>query len=134
MINENFILMCKQAEEIQEAWKVENGDWVFWRVTKSIKIITDHFDTKNLKDFIWLPTQEQLQEIILPILKEGHKKFWDMKKINFWIIRLLLNFIDDDYYNSFNELWLAFVMYEKYHKIWSNAGERWVMVENYEKA
>jgi len=29
--------------------------------------------------------------------------------------------------NSMNELWLAFVMHEKYQKIWT--GEKWVKAE-----
>ncbi len=64
MITENYIKMCEMVEGIQELWKPENGDWVFWKITNSIKIITDHFETPNLEDFIWLPTLEQLQEMM----------------------------------------------------------------------
>jgi len=116
MITDNYIKMCEQAEEIQKAWKWENGDFVYWKITKSIKIITEHFETPDLKDFVWLPTQEQLQErVVNPTLNVAEISKWALEAIE-----------NADYYmqfNSFTELWLAFVMKEKWNKIWT--GKEW---------
>ena len=92
--------------------------------------------------FICLFLQEQLQEMILPTLKEKYNKAWDLIKINRqanWVFRIFFHFIKENiqdkennpiwnHSNDMNELWLAFVMKEKYQKIWLN-GE-WVKNEN----
>jgi len=77
--------------------------------------------------FIYLPTQERLQEMInaycnyhrINLIHEfvhldAHEYGW-----NKWC-----EFVNDA---SMNELWLAFVMHEKYHKIWT--GEKWEEVK-----
>lgn len=127
MITELFIKQCEQAEEIQKLWKTENGDWVYWKVTKSIKIITDHFFTESFKDFIWLPTQEQLQEI----LKDVSFHIWgdfDHLYITSAVDYHRRNAYQINDVNSMNELWLAFVMHECYNKVWLKG--RWVKSEN----
>ena len=115
MITDNYIKMCKIAEGIQELWKPENGDWVFWKITNSIKIITDHFETPNLEDFIWLPTQEQLQKMV----------DWEMVSRDDIVTKL--NVMASDLLSDdpilWNEFWLMIVMCEKYHKTWN--GEVW---------
>ena len=65
---------------------------------------------------LWIPSQEQLQEMI-----------GDYQK-NLQVLCVVLNekrinnrFND---FNSFEELWLTILMYEKYQKIWD--GEEWV--------
>jgi len=119
MVTDNFIKMCEQAKEIQQAWKPKIGDYFLELLTKSINIYTDGFAFLPQHNvplsilYIWLPTQEQLQEMI-----SG-----DFKTV------LLI----DDFYNfaienllpfdSMNELWLAFVMKEKWNKTWD--GKKW---------
>ena len=119
MITELFIKQCEQAEEIQKLWKTENGDWVYWKVTKSIKIITDHFFTESFKDFIWLPTQEQLQEMV----KKRHI-YYLIKDFQIFQVKHTIGL----HINNMNELWLAFIMHECYNKVWLKG--RWVKSEN----
>ena len=91
--------------------------------------------------FIYLPTQERLQEMILPIffkmfstthaLRNDSSFIYRMiiEKFQRWINRSSPSF--DEYmamFNNLNELWLAFVMKEKYHKIWT--GEKWVKADD----
>ena len=73
--------------------------------------------------FIYLPTQERLQEMI---------KYDSLTGIVFELHEFSheYTFMDngnDLRLNSMNELWLAFVMHEKWNKIWSN--ERWVKAD-----
>jgi len=70
---------------------------------------------KEVKNIIWLPRQDQLQEIVSPSF---------LKEDKFMIIDKFLSFIDyADREWSFEQLWLAFVMKEKFNKIWD--GEEW---------
>ena len=84
----------------------------------------------DLTKAFWLPTQEQLQEMILPTLKKKYNKYWDlnkMERIANWVFRIFncfLNEHSDIYSNDMNGLWLAFVMKEKYNKVWSNG--KWI--------
>jgi len=147
MITENYIKMCEQAEEIQKAWEPKAGDYVQLKNNRQIYLISSVEKSKDKKkvvfytniingndswcyieffkdNFVYLPTQEQLQEMIIPILRRKFKDFWDMERINIWMIQHFINFMHDiDYLDTLNELWLAFVMYEKYNKIWT--GEKW---------
>jgi len=139
MITDNYIKMCEQAEEIQ---KLMPYILTSTHLKGNIFICTDKYSanffyrmetlidtgdevgssiygaTKN----IWLPTQEQLQEMWWDKDSALHPK--DM----FRRFSLTLD-INEDYFYLFlspNELWLAVVMKEKYHKIWT--GEKWVEI------
>jgi hypothetical protein len=84
---------------------------------------------------VWLPRQDQLQEMI-----EGH---WSevLGRFTYWLdgpnslvsiptIKLLKERVDFvkrlERIDSMEQLWLAFVMKEKYGKIWN--GEEWVII------
>ena len=133
MITKNSIKMCEANEEIQKEWKNETGDFVYWKVTKSIKVLTNHFYTDDWGEFIWLPTQEQLQEMLF--LKSNIFDGYDNVISIIYYFQLWLNEKFYGYYmrkpypkgNILNELWLAFVMKEKYNKTWT--GEKWVKAE-----
>ena len=68
--------------------------------------------------FIYLPTQERLQEMIWQGLDEYEH----------WVSKLY-DFILDLPFEPFsmNEIWLMFFLHEKYHKIWT--GEKWKEVK-----
>jgi len=134
-----YIKMCERAEEIQSKWKPISGDVIRHIITRDI-LIVDNFD--KLKDktriticghcsllyvlndeSIWLPRQDQLQEMI-KMRFQNH--LWSMaiyfgewlqNKENF----AGLSPIDN---KSMEQLWLAFVMKEKYNKIWN--GKNWI--------
>ena len=71
---------------------------------------------------IWLPTQEQLCEIVFPSSDRGF--VMKLAEIYNWLHKE--NRKDKRAYRwlkSWNELWLAFVMKEKYNKEWD--GKKW---------
>ena len=114
--NAVYIKMCSKADEIQELKPCFFGK-NFW---------AGENNTAHVEDYIWLPTQEQLQKMIdcTGYMFTFHER-WSEKEpkqlewvgeraIHQWFVIGL----------SMNQLWLAFVMKEKYSKIWD--GEEWV--------
>jgi len=152
MIPENYIKMCEKAEEIQKAWKPKVGDYALCSYAKTVEIyIISKIEVEGsakkfgiiyyineikglasatlmgniLKDdFVWLPTQEQLQE-----MTEGRFHIWG----NLNSLSMTASIADRDSHqvckniDSMNELWLCYVMKEKYNKIWT--GQKWVKAE-----
>ena len=72
---------------------------------------------KEIKKFIWLPRQDQLQEMI-DWQNLGPAKVTEMGYRLFKFLEIPHSF------TSMEQLWLAFAMWEKYHKTWN--GEDWV--------
>lgn len=149
MITKNYIKMCGKAKEIQKLqpsrmWHtlsarpddgLDDNDYLYaspyylpkekgirilkWDNDEGHPIIGGYSDSE--RGAIWLPTQEQLQGMLFT-----KSDFYD-NLIEF------TNFVDNEYcyfaekndnYKTFNELWLAFVMKEKYNKTWN--GKDWV--------
>ena len=140
--------MCEQAEEIQKGHKWKRCD--MYVVKGFLNQGTLYYDKtsynleaagmgikKLVKSFVWLPTQEQLQERVSPILKDRYNKYCDlgrMNRVGNWIIRIFFGFVGGNvqdgqnnpiwnHSNNINELWLAFVMKECWNKIWD--GNKW---------
>ncbi len=144
MITERYIKMCEKAEEIQREWKPRIGDFVFSKEYKEVVVITgaeeELYDaTKPIlvkkwakvfkEDYIWLPTQEQLQGML-----DGDYFYhaFILDGVNETMKRL---YSEDGLYSPFetgNEFWLAFVMWERYQKVWDDEKEEWVKGGNYE--
>lgn len=78
-----------------------------------------------LERFIWLPRQDQLQELVI---HRGHPHHLDNLITSFdnWYFygRGMLGQDKEEDFPSMEQLWLAFVMKEKYNKTWD--GERWL--------
>jgi hypothetical protein len=153
--SEKYILMCIKAQEVQENKNFQtycNDDFVTVNLSENNKgyceeiknkliigdfgsIINNHFygrvannalgtQFKDLFDIvIWLPRQDQLQEIylvnLLPI---------DFIGININISIFTKRCLEEKLkFNSYEQLWLAFVMKEKYNKVWNEQKEEWVL-------
>ena len=134
--------MCEE-EELQELWEPCEGSWVkrvdfvepYVLDYDADRVICYAFDQERIKKrnpnpeflkwydqigdnyVIWLPTQEQLQEMIL---KPKNTFCPDI----FTMLKLLNVFAVVNKYDEMNELLLAFVMKEKWNKIWT--GKDWV--------
>ena len=139
-----YIIMCKNAKEIQEEWKKKEGDWVFYKNTIHLihfqplygslmlfynelienwgicdETIHKYQQPVNQSEIIWLPTQDQLQKLFFKHLSP---------------ITILKNFCKwcekyNDYtkkFNSMEQLWLAFIMWEKFNKFWYYAISKWI--------
>ena len=118
--SETYVKMCEKATEIQ-AEKVEyrQGDYFAGKsIEWQIVMCSRKGGTPILLMTVWLPRQDQLQEML-----------FDTEHI-FARVVLLKEFVrQNERYilnkmRSFEQLWLAFVMQERYSKIWN--GEDWI--------
>jgi hypothetical protein len=126
--------MCSKAEEIQKEWKPQVGDWQYWSNDKTkmanILMITSLQKKYKANIRIWLPTQEQLQEMLEEIKNNTYIAFRfnhflnvEYNNVTFQPAYILLNSINPIFMCSMNEFWIAFVMKERWNKIWD--GENW---------
>ena len=143
---EKYIKMCEKAEEIQREWKPKCGDIIqttHWDEKMKregrdvftifeyegilrfkieeifpIDILSDCFlDILQGQDVVWLPRQDELQDMMgiesIPTLLSQFNEFV-FKNVSY-----VSQFID-----SLEKTWLAFVMKEKYNKVWD--GKEWI--------
>ena len=142
---EKYILMCEKAEEVQEEWKPDVGDWYSLGVkedeTPAICILKCHweecpscqYEVTELKDeCIYLPRQDQLQEMLI---KHRHPKSSVERFCAYYMYHDFFDWVPrkgpmegkgDIDGNSMEQLWLAFVMHEKYQKRWDEEKENWI--------
>ena len=165
-ITKNYSKQCEQAKEIQRAWKPKEGDNIY--ITENKKIIyfdkeeNSHYsftikkgiftyDNSRLNEFDvvyskylrkngkWLPTQEQLQEMAMPIFLKKFSTAYALQNDPSFIHRMFVAEFEkwvnrsspskDKYmvmFSSLIELLFAFVMHVKYNKIWT--GKKWVLI------
>lgn len=122
--------MCREAEKVQEGWKPVAGNCLegyggvrlCWSV-EGLGIYTTYLADKIQHgdwlyhaywDCVWLPRQDQLQEIL-----------WDYDSLSpaTDIIAGFSKFtfpLADSETSSMEILWLMYVMYEKYNKTWNS--------------
>jgi len=137
--SETYIRMCEKAKSIQEKrgnkntwWK--DGDYVYCMmygernapenridVFLEYAFQDDHYDDM---EFIWLPRQDQLQEMVK---REDYSS--DITDGALMLMGLCFLWCKDNWnlthqFTSMEQLWLAFVMKEKYSKVWN--GEDWI--------
>jgi len=128
MITENYIKMCEKAEEIQKSninigkRHFSNQDFVAYNFGEGLKVYVCNEISWywTIQDLIWLPTQEQLQEMILSNPNADFQPLWLISKFKFFTDRINIGSMGTGIENSMNELWLAFIMKELYHKIWTD--------------
>jgi len=149
MITKNFIKMCEKAEDIQKAWKPAIGDYSFndeiFIISKiqldittkmyrldNVNNFSSLFEMENIlqDNFIWLPTQEQLQGMVKSVnvidLFMGLYRFvWGLNKLGEDISLEARQYPCQ--FNSMQELYFAFVMKEHWNKVWN--GEDWIKID-----
>ncbi len=131
-----YIKMCEKAYEIQRLWKPKAGD-----IGVCPKACFDYFKSPSVlltvecelnkyrlwfdvpddnyiskESSVWLPTQAQLQEMVKDPYIHGQTLACGLYH---WIQKH-----DPREPMSMEQLWLAFVMFEKYNKTWN--GEKWI--------
>ena len=136
---EKYIKMCEKAEEIQKKWKPIVGDYTTWCADPKVRILGGTAykiwrmiypeqeimqyslcHPHSLSNYVWLPRQDQLQEMM------GFQNPMDYRK---WWFDIGIGRDDDDYYfkfDSWDKYWLAFVMKEKFNKTWDDEEEGWI--------
>lgn len=139
--SKQFINMCEKAVEIQKLAPLRLGEWyAYLRPIKGShychnNIIVDviredecgepsHFYVDDIER-CWLPDQAQLQEML------GEQSFCEDENGYIGVLALLDKFAEDAHgvvgfssIYSMEQLWLAFVMEEKYNKSWN--GKDWI--------
>ena len=130
--SEKYIKMCESTKEIQcdrimgrykfgELYYIESGHSHGGKFRYIGSYDGYEKDKKIIEKSIWLPRQDQLQEMVDII--SGKYLQWHNGYVVFqhWYIDA-----ETSYFTSMEQLWLAFVMYEKYQKIWDNEKEEWI--------
>lgn len=121
-ISKEYIEMCKKAVEIQQLYKnkhdrADKGCFVYINRIKSVEVIPHTFAHQKSED-IWLPRQDQLQEIYW-----ADKLIWHVKQIYFeGFLKQNCLTADSD---SFEQAWLKFVMEGKFKKKWNKITKNW---------
>jgi len=141
---ETYVKMLEKAPEIQKEWIPKNGDSV-WHPNEGVEYMgtweyPEKFDIVHLsedtdKDFwynwLWFPHQSQLQEILL----EDPDNRFNTSICSITLVCQFAKFLgifDEDAEGrsniylrkeSLEVLWLAFVMFELYQKVWD--GKDW---------
>jgi len=107
--SKEYIKMCEKAVEIQDIFKkrgLGENDFIN-RDKKNPK-------RKGFNLIIWLPRQDQLQGVY------DDNKGFTHQTLHHFIAAYNRGL---GLHNSMEQLWLAFVMKEKYSKVWN--GEEW---------
>lgn len=123
--SEQYIKMCEKATEIQESHEWKSLDW------RSLSNHTHRYRGIFFPPYgIWLPTQSQLQEMVEYEFKVILAKFhcWvfyeaPLSAPDFVHRKIAESHSYTSSFESMEQLWLAFVMHEKYQKVWN--GEEW---------
>ncbi|MDH4127153.1 MAG: hypothetical protein OEV44_00255 [Spirochaetota bacterium] len=145
-ITKEYIEKCKKAQDIQKLRVngYEWGDYYFYFNDYDICIenprnFTEISTSKEITrliigrdNHIWLPCQDQLQNMLKTL-----EWFWSDKNASemldsvYYMFTCCTNdngFNCTEYcnkFNSFEQLWLAFVMKEKYNKQWNFETKEW---------
>lgn len=114
-VSEEYVKMC-DCSEIQDNWKPEigdcncNGQGCGFAI--NLKGIEKSLDT-------WLPRQDQLQEMCGYDYPERLFRFYEFIQKEYLYSQDNYAFLPE-----LEQLWLAFVMSEKFGKVWT--GKEWV--------
>ena len=125
-----YVEMCEKAKEIQLYRTVkkrcEAGDFVYNKDEYIIEVAEARI--MLLVEDVWLPRQDQLQEMI-----KCNDPFTGTDRIDFflsWVrsenhtVGYKTSILPYDF-KSMEQLWLAFVMKERYSKVWSTTKKDW---------
>jgi hypothetical protein len=132
-ISEKYIRMCSLAKEIQHKWSYDNGDYVYDTIDGDAGVWY-WYQSKDCTELIWIPKQDQLQEICIEffIQNMGMSKYeafihllgsyasW-LKEVHNIIWNIGGGYKDVD---SFEEMMLEYTMEMLHGKKWD--GENWV--------
>jgi hypothetical protein len=155
-ISKEYLAMCEAAGEIQffsdsdsrigiPVWFYQYpGKGMNWEICERVGLAYDEDYPDGRTKAVWLPTQDQLQELFfmkLAMSKEEedieiYKRFGITE-----IIYMFYHFVFGEQFeraeekavameyscnfNSLEQLWLAFIMQMKYEKRWD--GKKWVI-------
>jgi hypothetical protein len=108
-----YIMMCRQAEEIQKTERMTN---VFNIKHDFIKYVSEGCGNVS----VWLPRQDQLQKMLDGEPLNELDQLYDFKNSSSDIFGCT----NSEKFTTLEQLWLVFVMHKKYGKIWN--GKEWI--------
>ena len=127
--SEKYIEMCRAADEIQKAWEPSDGDYYRYFILDNpqvyIRSARHGVDPVDPEHWIWLPRQDQLQDLLdgdLTDIAEGFYDYMTAGGYNYECPEF--NDTRCKEYGSMEQLWLAYVMESKYSKQWD--GTAWI--------
>ncbi len=134
--SETYIKMCEKSVEITSEHTLFEGDFYYWDnwrlghplLPNQVEIGVDYHNWSGrviLKGgrYIWLPRQDQLQEIIATHRNTNYT-VRIIHEFVFWLDDTKIGYYEN---LSMEQLWLIFVMKEKYNKVWD--GEDWIVIK-----
>lgn len=140
-LTDKYIQMCQKATEIQALWEYLQGDWYTdkyfpaWgagvlELDVKDDDSGDHFYSRESQiaefrrdESVWLPRQDQLQKMLDWVIDSPYFK---LQRFAYFVSDLNVEGKVHDY-ESMDQLWLAFVMKEKFNKGWN--GTDWIKEE-----
>ena len=118
--SEQYIKMCEKAEEIQVYKTHRQTDMYLHKGIDGDEVMAG-YNLAYVANSIWLPRQDQLQEMV-GLIDGVNYHYQDLERHFYeWINRH--DYKWRHYTATAEQLWLAFVMKEKYNKVWN--GENW---------
>lgn len=118
--NVNYVDKWHRLSDKNAEYKLRGFECGVW----TVPLLKEHYfygspEVKILYEYIWLPTQKQMQEMLIDTLN-------NFRHISY----LFTTWLNSEQWQthqsilmSFEELWLAFIMLKKYNKIWN--GKQW---------
>ena len=117
---------CPEIQEPKRDIGAVHGDYLYSKLLRKVDILCLNPAYRyGLLDTIWLPRQDDLQKMVADtidcpshsscaiFINVGHRMHqWCDEAWDYWMR-----------FTSMEQLWLAFVMKEKYNKVWN--GEEW---------
>ena len=148
-LTNRYVMMCQKATDIQKQWVPKPCDFMidhadmeesfsFCSPAASIVQVVDIFigapdseDYKNESEHLknnsfWLPRQDQLQKIMEPDDSKIHSIITSVVESRYYEPAKEDHVAAPHKFYSMEQIWLAYVMKEKYNKTWNE--EDWVIV------
>ena len=111
--SKEYILMCEKAVEIQSK-QIGFGD--YFSICENVSMSTGRIYNNTECNTIWLPRQDQLQDMVTDKFS-SREQIPCLQKILAYKVQCTK---EDKNPSTWEQLWLAFVMKEKYNKTWNN--------------
>ena len=145
-----YAMMCQKAEEIQNLWIPKQCDFIinqedleegvrFCRPAESlVQVVNMYYEEQDSEQYLqeyedlkeqalWLPRQDQLQKISEPDITRVYSIMSKVMENQYHDYSKNASVTASELFYSMEQLWLAYIMKEKFHKVWNE--EDWVKEE-----
>jgi hypothetical protein len=106
---------------ISQAWAYTTGG--------TLSVSDNDPRSQSVKDMIWLPKQDELEKLML------ERKYTDSNNdyMPWWLLKDFHNFVFNPTrivteFKSMEQLWLVYLMDEKYNKEWNSVEMKWKLI------